>query len=543
MIAIRSPVTLLVSLCLLAGPVAVAAEGPAPGSAAAQPAHVDAVSKAERERFDLSDFYRKRVRVGEFLILASDAVSDHALLEARYVISSMLTGRDDIIRGMVSRRFRCAVMAATEMTTDIPEHSDLTPARYWDRRARGLGPTRIRPCVSCGEENLLGYPGDPYSTESILVHEFGHAIHAGLKAIDDGFDDRLKATFLAAREKGLWEGKYAGKNRDEYWAEGVQSYFGTNRENDHDHNHVNTRQELREYDPALAELLDGVFRKNPWSYVHPRDREEKGHLAGYDPSKAPRFRWPRRAGPRERGRAAGGGADRTEARKRADGSDAARRPGPVTREIEGWTVLVDPRLVEGEGEGERRELGERALFALRAQLHRIALVADADRLRKLRELEIWIELDHPRLRSMQYHPSIGWLRSNGHDERLAKKVHIPRAGSLLEPRESAKHPWVVLHELAHAYQDRFVGWNDPDLRAAFEKAKKEGRYESVLHVFGGTTRHYALSNHHEYFAEGTESYFGRNDFYPFVRAELKQHDPTLHDFLRRVWGPIPGDRP
>jgi dipeptidyl-peptidase-4 len=40
----------------------------------------------------------------------------------------------------------------------------------------------------------------------------------------------------------------------------------------------------------------------------------------------------------------------------------------------------------------------------------------------------------------------------------------------------------------------------------------------------------------EYFAEGTEAYFDRNDFYPFVRAELKKHDPVLHDLLEEIWG-------
>lgn len=42
----------------------------------------------------------------------------------------------------------------------------------------------------------------------------------------------------------------------------------------------------------------------------------------------------------------------------------------------------------------------------------------------------------------------------------------------------------------------------------------------------------------EYFAEGTEAYFYRNDFYPFVRAELKEHDPVLHDLLEEIWGPL-----
>jgi len=48
-------------------------------------------------------------------------------------------------------------------------------------------------------------------------------------------------------------------------------------------------------------------------------------------------------------------------------------------------------------------------------------------------------------------------------------------------------------------------------------------------------KHYGLTNHKEYFAEATEAFFYRNDFYPFVRAELKEHDATMHDVLVKVW--------
>jgi len=66
--------------------------------------------------------------------------------------------------------------------------------------------------------------------------------------------------------------------------------------------------------------------------------------------------------------------------------------------------------------------------------------------------------------------------------------------------------------------------------------KESGSYEKVLLYTGQTVKHYGLSNHKEYFAEGTEAYFYRNDFFPFVRAELKLHDPTLHDVLLGIWG-------
>ena len=61
-------------------------------------------------------------------------------------------------------------------------------------------------------------------------------------------------------------------------------------------------------------------------------------------------------------------------------------------------------------------------------------------------------------------------------------------------------------------------------------------YEQVLHVRGKKVKHYALSNPREYFAEGTEAYFGTNDFYPFVRAELKDHDPRGFAKIENHWG-------
>ena len=75
--------------------------------------------------------------------------------------------------------------------------------------------------------------------------------------------------------------------------------------------------------------------------------------------------------------------------------------------------------------------------------------------------------------------------------------------------------------------------------AAYKKAEASGSYENVLLFNGNTVRHYALTNHKEYFSEGTEAFFNRNDFYPFVRAELKLHDPTLHDLLAEIWGNPP----
>ena len=207
---------------------------------------------------------------------------------------------------------------------------------------------------------------------------------------------------------------------------------------------------------------------------------------------------------------------------------------PVVRHIEGWTVYVDPELLEGA----HRTLGRRALAMLANHLERIAVLMPEDRLRDVRKLPIWIERRHPTLRLLQYHPSIDWLKAHGIDPRLAKKVHIPRAAALLSRHEMVKHPAMVLHELAHAYHDQCLGFDHREIIAAYERAKADGRYESVLDYMGNHVRHYAMKDAKEYFAEGTEAYFYRNDFYPFVRAELAEHDPVLYDLLVRIWGPL-----
>lgn len=209
------------------------------------------------------------------------------------------------------------------------------------------------------------------------------------------------------------------------------------------------------------------------------------------------------------------------------------RINPVVRDVHGWTVWIDPALLEGE----HTEVGSRALSMLANHLERIALLVTGERLEALRGLEIWIEREHP-LANMQYHPDVGWLRRHGYDERLAKKVHIPRARNLLSRAQLVKHPFVVLHELAHAYHDQVLGFDDARIVKAFRAAEAAGTYERVLSHRGRQVRHYALTDHKEYFAEGTEAYFYRNDFFPFVRAELAEFDPVGHAVMVEIWGTL-----
>lgn len=250
-------------------------------------------------------FYTQQVSVGGFPIVASAKVNPYALKEAAYLAGQMLAQRPDVRDAMVRSGARLCILAHNEFTTDQPEwewlaHEPVTglprvnSRDYRDARARGMGGSLTDPYCSCAEENLLGYPGDPYEAECIFIHEFAHNMHLrGLTNVDPTFDARLKAAYDAAMQAGLWTGKYASVNPHEYFAEGVQSWFDNNRENDHDHNHVNTRAELLEYDPGLAALCREVFGDTVLQYTKPATRLT-GHLQGYDPAGAPTFRWPER---------------------------------------------------------------------------------------------------------------------------------------------------------------------------------------------------------------------------------------------------------
>lgn len=240
------------------------------------------------------DFYSKYISANGYPIVSSSRVSDYALKEAAYLVNMMLAKRPDVRDAMIKSGSRLIIMAHDEYTTDVPEHSHMKPKDFWDARARGLGGSETDPVCSCGEENLLAYEGDPYKTESIFIHEFAHNIHLrGLVRIDPTFNDRLKQTYQRAMKAGLWKTKYASVNSAEYFAEGVQSWFNNNRPPDHDHNHVDTRKELREYDPGLAELCEEVFGDTELVYTKPVTRLT-GHLEGYDPKQAPKFVWPER---------------------------------------------------------------------------------------------------------------------------------------------------------------------------------------------------------------------------------------------------------
>jgi hypothetical protein len=218
------------------------------------------------------------------------------------------------------------------------------------------------------------------------------------------------------------------------------------------------------------------------------------------------------------------------------GSDDPKPPFEPTdlyepRNVEGWTVLVNKGLL-----ADQPELADRSLTLLKFQLYQVARRLPPASVEKLKRIKFWLEENEPHHPCMTYHPDPGWLKSHGMNPDKAKCVEISNARNFLA--WTFDQPWMALHELAHGYHDQALqgGFGNTELKGAFDKAMKAGRYNAVLQVNGREEKAYATTNPMEYFAEATEAYFGTNDFYPFVRPELKKHDPELFALLGKLWG-------
>lgn len=204
------------------------------------------------------------------------------------------------------------------------------------------------------------------------------------------------------------------------------------------------------------------------------------------------------------------------------------------REASGWTVQVRASLLES-----KPAETEKAFRLLASQLGEIVKVVPAGPLVELRKVPLWFTAGYPGIPPRaEYHPGAEWLERNGRDAAMAKGVEFTNIG--IFEAEMRRMPNFALHELAHAYHDRVLGFDEPRILAAYSKAKASGTYGKVERrdAEGRSSQGpaYAMTDHKEYFAEGTEAYFSRNDFFPFTREELMRHDPEFHALLEKIWG-------
>ena len=213
----------------------------------------------------------------------------------------------------------------------------------------------------------------------------------------------------------------------------------------------------------------------------------------------------------------------------------AKGSAPTTdeRNIEGWVVKISAKLIE-----QNSDQLEKAVLILQAQLKEIVATVPKAAVTELRKVTLYVSPEYPSIPPRaEYHPDAGWLKKNGRSLGMAKGIEFTNVR--IFEAEARRMPNFALHELAHAYHDRVIGNDEPRIKACYEKAKRDGKYEKVqrrddqgrLHM----ERAYAMTNHLEYFAECTEAFFSTNDFFPYHKEELQQHDPEMYALLGLIW--------
>jgi hypothetical protein len=229
---------------------------------------------------ELDRFYAQQRDADGIWVIGSAKVPRKALATAASLVRQMLAHRPDLARWLANNGYRVAIMAEDEATTDLPEqahwtrpdrsdprltrceriHYDerigaMTDREYWNARARGMA----GPLTSGAAEDLLGLRSSRYYGETIFVHEFSHDVLAAIRAVDTRLSRQIDAAYANALNTGLWKDEYASTSAEEYWAEGTQFWFDSNKLATFNGRRILDHGDLIEYDPALGDALQAAY--------------------------------------------------------------------------------------------------------------------------------------------------------------------------------------------------------------------------------------------------------------------------------------------
>ena len=211
------------------------------------------------------------------MIRSGDDVSQAARDKACAMVDVLLEQLPEAARIMDNYGVSLTVYGPHEDAFDVPEHRmGYKVAAY---AVAGYGACEGNPAASIAETNVLrildGDNPTKYRNESILAHEFAHGIHLiGLRFMDGGsLYRRFLEIYHHSKDAGLWPGTYAIGNHEEFFATLTTIWFDVMEESPDGswevRGPVNTREELRRYDPQAYEFMASIYPERhlpePWS--------------------------------------------------------------------------------------------------------------------------------------------------------------------------------------------------------------------------------------------------------------------------------------
>lgn len=380
------------------------------------------------------------------------------------------------------------------------------PSRNW-LTGRGYRPPKPR--------SLIGIvSGKHYLHESLrqpwlVFHELSHGYDWYILG-----ETRTYGSDSRAFQNGIKKGKYAqalhwngrmrkpyhATNKMEFFAETSEAFFGTN------DIFPFVRAELRDHD--LEAFHNVAAQWNVDLAGQRRDEKDLADLLRRQPLIP---------------------ADNDSAKRAPRNKSAAFTPTTKYKrhQIEGWTVLVAPEL------SSKKSLAARTLRLLRRDLHYIKRYVPASAIGALQTARIWVEDADRHVIYATYHASSARLRRQGGNPDKVHGIEIGNAANYL--RWFPLQPSLLLHLSAGHFYETALGKSRRDVTAALLAARRSPQYKSVLRFDGRRVRHPGLHSERDFFTEFSESFYGTNDHFPFVRAELRKHDPATAALMERLW--------
>jgi hypothetical protein len=190
--------------------------------------------------------------------------------------------------------------------------------------------------------------------------------------------------------------------------------------------------------------------------------------------------------------------------------------------IDGWKIIVNKDIKKDKAWPLAKRIISNQLFSLKRKLNDSVIHA-------MQKVPIYVDIEQKGKSGAEYHPSKKWLQNNGFSPLKAECIEISGISGFIRYTES--QPWVLLHELMHAYHHQVLKFDHKEIIASYKEIMKTNKYKKTLYINGRTRDHYSRTNFKEYFSEAAEAYFGVNDYFPFTKAEILAYDPRICKFL------------
>ena len=194
----------------------------------------------------------------------------------------------------------------------------------------------------------------------------------------------------------------------------------------------------------------------------------------------------------------------------------------------------------------KTERGQEAIKYIKEDIDHIVSIIPEDALTVMRKRPIWMERNNKHNSSAAwYHTWEGYPESIGDIKEKGKCVEITNYDYYISWTD-INQPLMVLHELCHLYHDQGLGGeNNQIIKQAYQNAKEKELYKTGWYrgnttytqpnQWTKTTDVYCMVTVWEYFAELCEAYWGENDYYPFNKEQLKEHDPEGFAMMESIW--------